>query len=249
MGRTATRVTWAILLGAAVSPIGVVGGTGVASAGTAAPTLNASKHIAGLPAVPYGHSIKLSGRERDAGLRTVVLESNGFPYAAGFQKIAQEQTHGTYAFTVKPSRASQYRVLVKGATGQTSHVVTVYVATQGVTTQCNLCRLSNSPGAHVLVVTGQLKPSSGTGPVYFYYAQANGSSVAPSTLNLVKTVSPQVTTGGVSFSVSYHVQFPSGPSRFRYSYCRQDDEAHDGFGLPGHHHCGDAMVTATEYLG
>jgi hypothetical protein len=249
MGRIGTRSAWATLVGGVIAATGVGTAVGATVSGSQTTTLNASRHVAGSPAVTYGQSIKLSGHENHAGLRTVVLQADPFPFTTGFHNVARVRTHGAYAFTVKPSRASQYRVLVTGVPRPTSHVMTVYVLVRTVSSHCNLCSLANSAGLHVLVVRAKLQPTSGIGPIYFYYGQANGTTLAPSTLPLVKAVSPQVTSAGMSFSVSYRVRFPSGPSRFRYSFCRTDDEAHDGYGLPGHHHCGAATVTASEYLG
>lgn len=248
MGRIGTRTVRASLLAAGITALAAGTGTAGGAAGSDPPTLSANKLAVGLPAVTYGQSVRLSGRERHAGPRTAVLQANPFPFTAGFKPIARERTHGAYAFTVRLSRATQYRVVVNGATGATSRALTVYVIPQGVTTYCNLCSLNNSSGAHMLMIKGLLRPDAGIGPVYFYYGQVNGPS-APKSVALVKTVSPQITSGGDSFTVSYEVHFPSGPSRFRYTYCRQDNEALDGYGLPGHHHCGDARVNTSEYLG
>lgn len=248
MGRIGTHAARATVLGAGIAAVAIAAANATA-AGSHPPTLSASKHVAGLPAVTYGQSIKLSGHESNAGTKTIVLQANAFPFTSSFHTVGQEQTHGTYSFTERPNRATQYRTYVKGTSGSTSQVVTVYVLEQGMTTSCNLCGFHNSPGAHVLVLSGRFRPVGGRGPFYFYYGQANGSTVPPHTLRLVKTVAAQVGSGSVSFNVSYHVDFPSGPFRFQYVTCRQDNEAHDGFGLPGHHHCGDPTVTTSEYTG
>jgi hypothetical protein len=209
------------------------------------PTLIASRHTAGLPAVTYGQSLRLSGHETLGGTSNVVLQTNPFPFAVGFHTVAHEQTKGAYAFASRPTKATRYRVLVKSSR---SPVVTVYVIPRPVSSSCNLCSGNNTSGKHTLVVGGVIKPAAGTGPVYFYYAQVN-STVPPTTLRLVKTVTPQVSGGKLSINIHYQVNFPTGSFRFRYEFCRRDDEAHDGFGLPGHHHCGDATIRVGQYLG
>jgi hypothetical protein len=249
MGRIGTRTARGWLLGAGTAAIAVGATTATAAAGGRPPTLSARSHAAGLAAVTYGQSIRLSGDERRTGSRTVELQADPFPFAAGFRTVAQERTHGKYAFTVTPEHATQYRAVVTGVSGATSRVVTVYVLARTVSSHCNLCILSNSPGAHVLVIKAQVRPDAGVGPFYFYYGQIDGSTAAPKNLPLVKVVSPEITPRDVAFTVSYVVHFPSGASRFRYTYCRRDNEAQDGWGLPGRHHCGDATVNTSEYLG
>ena len=248
MGRIGTRTAWGSLLGAGTAAVFVGAATVAAVAAGRAPTLSASSHTAGLPAVAYGESIRLSGHESHARRTTVLLQADPFPFGAGFRTVAREPAHGDYAFTVTPRRAIQYRVVVKGPGAATSRTLTVYVHARVVRASCNLCTNSNSSGAHRLVIKAALTPG-GVGPVYFYYGQVNGSSRAPKNLALVKVVPPHVTSRDVSFTVAYEVHFPSGPSRFRYTYCRRDNEAADGYGLPGHHHCGDPTVNANAYLG
>jgi hypothetical protein len=228
----------------------VAGMSAVAASGASSPTLKASKHIAGLPAVTYGRSITLSGHESLGGSKSYTLEANPWPFQGGFHVVAHGTTTGSYKFAVKPSHATRYRVHVGGST---SSVLTVYVIERQVHFSCNLCTLNNGPGAHTLKISAVLLAPPGPlaqhGPVYFYYAQ-DRSSVPPRRLRLVKKVALHKNANRLSFDVSYKVHFPSGVFRFRDTYCWRDTESHDGVGLPGHHHCGAPRVSGGDiYLG
>jgi hypothetical protein len=215
-------------------------------------TLVASKHVAGLPAVVYGSSIRLSGHETLTGSRSVSLQAKAWPFKNGYRTIRSGKTTGNYSFVVSPSHATRYRVLI--ANGPTSPVRTVYVLDQPLSLSCNLCRDSNTPGTNTLVITGRFRtppgPSGNKGPVYLYYA-LNSSSVTPTAVNRVASAPRQFSGNSFSFTVSYTVQFPSIPTfRFAEVSCWKDSEAASGVGLPGHHGCGDATVSRlAPYLG
>jgi hypothetical protein len=99
------------------------------------------------------------------------------------------------------------------------------------------------------VVQAPPGPLAQHGPVYFYYAQ-DRSTTAPRTLRLVKKVPLQITGDRLSFHVVYKVHFPTGVFHFSETYCWKDTESRDGVGLPGHHHCGNARISASDrYLG
>lgn len=221
----------AIVLTVATAAVGVAVGASRATS----PTLSATKHVAGLPAVAYGTSIKLYGHESQGVPRSFVLQAQTFPFARPFATIARGNTVGSYLIAVEPTHATRYRVRVGTAT---SRVLTVYVLGRRLTSSCNLCRHS-TPGTHTLIVDGSvLQPPGSTalrGPGYFYYGQANGSSVPPSSLHLVKTAPFEIRAQVLSFTVSYPVHFPSGePFRFNFVYCVRDAESKDGINLPGH---------------
>jgi hypothetical protein len=237
------RALFGVGLGAFVALAG-------AASGASAPTLATGQHVAGLAAVTYGATIKLSGHESAGGSRPVALQADAFPFTGGFHTVASRVTTGPYSFTVKPSHATRYRAMVGG---RTSPVLTVYVLERRVSSSCNLCVFSDTSGTHTLVVSATLEappgPLAATGPEYFYYAQTN-STAPPSTLRLVKTVPLHVHGHRLSFKVVYTVHFPLGAFRFSYEACSRDAESADGVGLPGHHHCGDATIKrGAEYLG
>ena len=227
-----------------------VAGTSIAASGPSA-TLTANKRVAGLPAVVYGSSVRLSGHENLTGSKTFDVQAETWPFKSGFRTIKSGTTSGNYSVTVTPSHATKYRVVIEN--GPTSHGLTVYVLDQRTSMNCNLCHLTNSPGTHKLTVTARFRrppgPTGSKGPVYLYYA-LNQSSTTPDTLNQVATAPRHFSGDTFSFSVSYTVQFPNATFRFGEAFCWKDDEARSGVGLPGHHGCGNATINRLQrYIG
>jgi hypothetical protein len=238
------------LIGLAVGIGAIVLTVTTVALGASGPTLTAGERVAGLPAVVYGNSVTLSGRESFGGSRSFVLQVQVFPFTSPFHTVARGKTTGSYSIAVKPAHASRYRVKVGSAT---TSVLTVYVLGRPLDTICNLCQQSNSPGTHTLIVTSDVLNPPGPvairGPWYFYYGQVNGR-VPPRTLRLVKRAPLIIHGQDFSSSVTYRVRFPAGkPFTFNFTACLKDVESEDGIGLPGHHHCGDASVRLGEYLG
>ncbi len=247
-----SRAAHGLALSVVVAVVGVAAGTSAAGASTSAPTLSTSARVAGLPAVTYGRSIALSGRGA-AGARTVELQADAFPFTHGFRTIAREKTgrSGKSSFRVSPTHATRYRLKI-GANGPTSRVLTVYVLEKGLVNSCNLCSAPAGPGRHTLKVRVVAEAPPGPigvkGPGYFYYAQVNGAA-APTTLTLRKTVPLEISHQDESLSASYSVTFPTARSTFAWAMCYRDAEAKDGYGLPGHHGCGDKTIRRGAYVG
>jgi predicted lipoprotein with Yx(FWY)xxD motif len=240
-----------LALAAVVAAISAaVAGTSIAASGTSA-TLTANKRVAGLAAVVYGSSIKLSGHENLTGSKTYDIQAETWPFKSGFSTIKSGTTSGDYSVVVTPSHATKYRVVI--GNGPTSHALTVYVLDKRLSMSCNLCHLSNSPGTHTLTVTARFRrppgPTGSKGPVYLYYA-LNQSSVTPDVLNQVASAPRHFSGDTFSFTVSYTVQFPNATFRFGEAFCWKDDEARSGVGLPGHHGCGNATINRLQhYIG
>jgi hypothetical protein len=239
-----------LALATAVAAItAAVTGTSLAATGPRA-TLAANTHVAGFSAVVYGSSIRLSGHETLTGSRSYSLQAQTWPFKTSFTTIRSGKTKGDYSFTVSPSHATRYRVLI--ANGPKSRVLTVYVLDKRLSISCNLCHQGNNSGTQTLTVSARFSrppgPSGDNGPAYLYYA-LNPSSTTPIQLNMVASAPRQFTGNTFSFSVSYTVQFPSSTFRFGEAVCWKDDEAASGVGLPGHHGCGDAKVNRLRYLG
>src|SRR5947208_8241180 len=148
-----------------------VAGTSLAASGPSA-TLVASKHVAGLPAVVYGSSVRLSGHETLSGSRSFSVQARAWPFKTGFTTITSGNTSGDYSFVVSPSHATKYRVLI--ANGPTSQVLTVYVLDKRLSLNCNLCHGGNTPGSPTLTVTASFRrparPSGKKGHVSLYLA-------------------------------------------------------------------------------
>ncbi len=247
-----SRAVHGLALSGVVAVGAVAAATSASGATTHAPTLNASARVAGLPAVTYTHSIVLSGRAT-AGSRAVELQADPFPFKQGFRTVAERKTgrSGSYAFRVSPTHATRYRIRI-GTGGATSRVLTVYVLEKELVSSCNLCSAPAGPGRHTLkvrvVVEAPPGPIGVKGPGYFYYGQLNGTAT-PTTLTLRKTVPLATSHHDELLSASYSVTFPTGPSSFAWGMCYRDAEAKDGYGLPGHHHCGDQTIRRGAYLG
>jgi hypothetical protein len=224
-------------------------GTSIAASGPSA-SLVASKHVAGLPAVVYGSSIRLSGHETLSGSRSFSVQAQSWPFKTGFATITSGKTTGDYSFLVSPSHATRFRVLI--ANGPTSPVLTVYVLDKRLSLNCNLCHGGNTPGTHTLTVTASFRrppgPAGNKGPAYLYYT-LNSSSVTPAILSQVASAPRHFVGNTFSLSVSHTVQFPNSTFRFGEAFCWKDNEAASGVGLPGHHGCGDAKVNRLHYLG
>jgi hypothetical protein len=239
-----------VTLAAGVAAItAAVAGTSIAASGAGA-TLVANKHVAGLPAVVYGSSIRLSGHENLAGSRTFTVQAEAWPFKSGFTTITSGKTSGDYSFVVSPTHATRYRVLI--ANGPTSRVLTAYVLEKRLSLSCSLCRNSNTAGTHTLVIKGRFQrppgPAGNKGPVYLYYA-LNPSSVTPTSLNLVANAPRRFAGNTFSFTASYNVQFPNSTFRFGEAVCWKESEGASGVGLPGRHGCGNATVNRLHYLG
>jgi len=253
MRSTCIRAARAIGLGAGITITCVAAAASALAASSNPPTLIASQHVAGLPAVVYTTSIVLSGRA-SLGATTVELQANPFPFKQGFHTIATAHTgsNGKYRFKVSPGHATRYQVRL-GAGGPSSRVLTVYVLEKTIADFCNLCTNSNGAGPHTLdvrhVLVAPPGPLAQKGPAYFYYQLVTGTSY-PATLTLRKKVALEISMGKATVAATYRVNFPAGVSfRFSSAVCWKDAEAKDGVGLPGHHHCGDETVRRGEYLG
>lgn len=217
------------------------------------PTLSVSKHVAGLPAVVWGRSIRLFGHESLRGSQKYVLQAAAFPFTSGFHTVATGTTTGNYSISVRPSHATRYRVVVGGST---SRVATVYVLDRGLKLGCNLCSRGHHPGfgAYTLIIRARIEippgPFAAPGPIYLYYAQVRGVH-RPRTMRLVNTAPPQISGHSLSYTVKHRLYF-ARPSTYRWIWlaCQRDHESMDGLGLPGHHHCGNATINGrSRYLG
>jgi hypothetical protein len=246
---TVTR--WTLAAGAGLL-IGVVWAAAAAAVGASSSRLTLR---ASLPHVTYGQGVALSGDDTAQGHGVahapVTVQGSEFPFQSAFQTVASGQTDagGHYRIQVHPSHATRYRVSING-TPATSPTVTVYVTARDQAS-CNLCTVHNGSGARTLIVGDvyQFPPGAiaAQGPAYFYYGQRDGLQT-PATIRLVKTVPlRRVKNNRLEDKVRYVVHFPATVFRFTYVTCYKDAEALDGVGLPGHHHCGDSVLTRAQY--
>jgi len=167
-----------------------------------------------------------------------------------------------YTFPVTPKLATSYEVEISqtadSAPMQTSGPQTVYVIPDVTVTGLKCARPSCSGK---LVITARFPaPAFGTESpkklnVYQGIRESADSTPAePDRLSLVGTAG-HVVRDATKFTVQYTVRygFNIGPGegyQWKINYCTADTETADGIGLPGHHGCGDQMVSAAApYLG
>ncbi len=144
-----------------------------------------------------------------------------------------------------------------GATPVTSAARTVYVIPQvtAVTTAC-----TTRPVCHgLLTVTAEYPASvfaNESAKDWYTYCrhQALGHQYArragPAGSRTAAHGSSSTAHDSVHFTVQYGFVLGTGGYQWKLNYCTRDSESLDGLGLPGHHGCGDATVSASApYLG
>jgi hypothetical protein len=240
-----------------------------AFAATAGCALLASAPVAAAPAklsikrgkriVDFGRAVKISGR-LSSGARggRVALTADRFPFGA-FQPVATTKTrkNGRYSFKVKPSFGTRYRSRLAKKPSVRSGLVTVYVQAHGTVISCNYCRdrghrAPRGPGRFTARATfRETYPKSlnlASRPQYFYWGQHNGSRL-PARVRFIKVVhSKRLGPGKLKVVVRHRFKAPRTRYNQRINVCRKDRFASDGFGLPGHHHCGDKAIPYPSYL-
>lgn len=167
-----------------------------------------------------------------------------------------------YSFPVTPDLATSYEVTVSGtgagAPLATSAPRTVYVIPD-VTATTTKCSRPTCTGQ--VVVTARFPPSAFKTEsvkhllLYSGLRQSAGRTPAgPDKLRLEGWAATAVPDPDLS-TMRYNVGFlfnvgPVEGYQWKINYCTPDTENADGIGLPGHHGCGDQVVSAAApYLG
>lgn len=221
--------------------------TGTALAAAPAVSISARPGL-----IVYTHEAALTGRLADhrAGV-TVHLEARSFGKPS-FQNLTTARTgaSGVYRFVVAPALATAYRAVARSGK---SAATTVYVSGRVLSSSCNLCVPSPPAGHQTLRVSlryqvpGPAYQHELEKPLYFYYATSSHGPVTD--VRLVKTFKQTAARGGVIVaSARYRVVMGPGIA-FHYVICIRDSETVDGLGLPGHHFCGNPVLSPAEYGG
>jgi hypothetical protein len=217
--------------------------------------------------VEYTFADRVFGRlSTGARGRKLLLQRSVWPFTTPFQTVASKRTRrlGRYRFRVHPQVATRYRVVLASDPSVRSRAVTVYVKSLLLDSHCRIgaqtCgnSLRLSPGRHRLRITEIMQwppvvyPRESTKSVYWYYGQRN--TARPPRFLRLKTVNHQVPLPSqeARWHFRHTVKVPSGSWTFRVVSCTRDTYHLDGFGLPGHHHCGDSTITLRQsrhYLG
>jgi hypothetical protein len=226
---------------------------GSVSAAAAQPTLSIKR---GKKIVQYTRSVSVSGRlsTRKGGVR-VLLQSDRWPFDS-FKTVAGTKTgdKGGYRFRRKPTLGTRYRVVLERNRAVRSRAVTVYLTSLSRIVSCNYC--DHKPKGHgqfTFRVVDEWTSPPGLSPrrLYFYWGQVDGDANAwPPEVRRVKSIQPKrVAPGKVRFRIRYRFTVPDRPYSFVAGGCSRDHFARDGFGIPGHHHCGDAKIAYPAYNG
>jgi hypothetical protein len=208
-----------------------------------------------------------SGAARGEVIR---LLAQTFPFKTGYVRAGSRTLKGhagAYSFTVTPSLATRYRVaLYKSSKASTalaaSTVRTVYVSNlmePDFVTNPQKC--SRPVCSQELRVTEVVPASTLRDEIskhwYFYFGLNLSPTTTPPpptvlTLDTHATISKSGADGSTKFIRTIKWSFRVGNDGWNWipNVCSKDTEAADGLGLPGHHGCGNARISATtEYLG
>lgn len=187
------------------------------------------------------------------------------PAEAG--SVILHTTGGTasYEFQVAPSLATRYQVkLFQNSTATTpfatSAVATIYVTLGGSAANPTTCGRPVCHESLLLInyVPPAALPTEMAKAWYPYFAvDLAPSKVPPGPQWLLLdagdghvTASHRVSADEFTATVTYTFRIGSDAYSWNWTACTTDTEAQDGFGLPGHHGCGDKRVLASAaYLG
>ncbi|HKP90381.1 MAG TPA: hypothetical protein VJT75_10445 [Thermoleophilaceae bacterium] len=207
--------------------------------------------------VIYTRAVTISGRlsTHEEGVR-VGLAADRFPFDS-FRTVASTTTgeDGRYRFKHKPTLGTRYRAFLRRNPSVRSPVTTVYLNSRLKLVSCNYCE--HGPDGHGeftfrATVESRQEPGIRVPRVYFYWGLVNGDRWPPE-VRLRKTIQPkQLAPGKVRTRVRYRFHVPNREYSFFPTLCARDHFARNGWGIPGHHHCGDARIdypAYTKYLG
>jgi serine/threonine-protein kinase len=220
------------------------------------------------------------GKEASAKLRGHVngvrsgevaeLYAQQFPYQRAPLQISSAvlQPTGTaaqYSFQVTPTLATRYKVeLFRSSTAKTplatSAATTIYVALTGTTNndqKCSRPLCHETFRIHVRVPAQAM--STEIAKQWYPYFGINRAPVkapaAPKRYRLGAgrprvARSRQVSATELELTVTYSFEVGNSAYHWNWNVCTKDTEPQDGFGLPGHHGCGNKHVSAAaEYTG
>jgi hypothetical protein len=233
----------------ALALVAVGGARAQSTAGISISVTTDHKPTGGLVITSYGKPARVAGTVATrAGGVALVLQASTFK-KSGFTTVGHARTTagGAYVFVARPTLATRYRVALVGNASSASPTVTVYVGSRN--TENFGC--ANGPVCNLHVTDVSVYPPSvaaqeGAKTTYFYVGVVSGSGTPPR-IKLVST-GPQHRVGGNRYRVEFDYSFPTpGPYRYSWVTCTRDTEGSDGYGLPGHHHCGDRTIAYPSY--
>jgi hypothetical protein len=167
-----------------------------------------------------------------------------------------------YSFSVTPSLATHYKVVVTGTDSATSSVVTVYVsaaavpATSSVKVSCTRARCVETVKVYTTLPASAFKRESGK-HVYLYLAIGHLRGTKPIlpkdyTLSTASRASKAKRKNSGEFveTLKWIIPHPNAKTVWEPNACSKDTESKDGLGLPGSHGCGNKHIARNAiYIG
>lgn len=258
------------LLGGAAAPAGAAAPRRTAIATGVTVTLNAkvkAPKVSGDLVVSYKggpfSTVLLSGTGNGlSGHPVAQLMGSWFPFKAGLTVVASEPLtvsggKAPYTFNRTPSSATKYFVRLVAssqpgaATVGTSGTIEIYVtATVTNLTKFPGCGRPTCTISFSFDVTFPVSIAKYETDKYLYtYLGYNLSPTkeppAPTTLKRwAFTVKKQLnsTTGEEVVKAAFSFKVGNDGYNYAINFCTQDSLTTDGFGLPGHHYCGDSTI-------
>jgi hypothetical protein len=166
-------------------------------------------------------------------------------------------TQSAYSFSVIPSQATAYEVVVTtGTTVQTtSTALTIYVTEGGAFShereKCS--RTSCTFGYRVSeLMPAAVDKTESSKKFYLYLAVGYPKLPGRFTLDKSAVASKvkKVNSGEFYVTFTWRITLHHGSARWLTNFCTKDTESKDGMGLPGHHGCGSKHVSRkATYIG
>ncbi|MHB8245801.1 MAG: hypothetical protein ACYDGN_10705 [Acidimicrobiales bacterium] len=200
---------------------------------------------------------------------TIELFGQGFHKRAA-TRLSSSRVSGAnqrYTFEVMPALATVYSIrVIRGKTQVAkSAALTIYVSSGGAfsPTRARSCNTAgNRPICHQQFEISWYLPASvahfEVRKHQYAYLGVSLSPTNPASAPRAETLRTNwkisslrwIDRTEVRFTVAFSFRVNNDAYYFAWSTCTQDTESRDGFGLPGHHQCGDKRISANwRYLG
>jgi class 3 adenylate cyclase len=214
-------------------------------------------NVSGFALTNLGLPVQIQGKvpSGEAGVG-VELQASTFPFR-GFTDVrrATSTNGGVYTLSARPALATRYRVALYPSEAPVSHTVTVYVTTQAkrsITVYKRQGRIDVRQVWWEVEYPASVATQEAAKPIYFYSGVRDKRGGWPRDYRLKlerklrqhSVFQPPGSKRNAPVPYTFFFREPSLGSRLlnAVAYCAKDTEAVDGFGLPGHHRCGNRFI-------